>query len=121
MTEVISMLVVEDEALVRMNIVDGLQDGGFVVFEAANANEAIEQLLANPSIVAMFTDIDMPGDMDGLLLAATVLDRWPHVAIVVTSGHRNVGAGHLPVEARFLPKPYDTGKVANSIGEMLTS
>jgi two-component system, response regulator PdtaR len=119
MTENISVLVVEDEALVRMNIVNILEDEGFQVFEAANANQAIEMLIANPAIVAMFTDVDMPGGMDGLLLAATVRDRWPPIKIIVTSGHRNVDVEHLPIEARFIPKPYHAAKVARLFREML--
>lgn len=119
MSESIAVLVVEDEALVRIDIVDSLVADGFLVFEAANADEAIELLHVNPSIVAMFTDIDMPGSMDGLRLAAAVRDRWPPVVIIVTSGHRNVEVDQLPTEARFMSKPYDAGKVASSIREML--
>jgi two-component system, response regulator PdtaR len=117
----ITVLVVEDEALVRMGIVDELEDAGFEVLEAANATEAIEQLAANVRISLIFTDVDMPGDMDGLKLAAAVRDRWPPIKIIVTSGHRVVDARALPTDARFLPKPYNPDHVVRSIREMVAA
>ncbi|MEP7457703.1 response regulator, partial [Phyllobacterium sp. SB3] len=99
----IAVLVVEDEALIRMGIVDELELAGFEVMEAANAAEAIDQLAANPLISVMFTDVDMPGGVDGLKLAAAVRDRWPPIKIIVTSGHRTVNVDALPTETRFLP------------------
>ena len=106
------VLVVEDEPLVRMGIVDYLEDQGFTVLEACGADEAVDLLVSNPTIQLLFTDIDMPGGMDGLKLAAAVRKRWPPVKIVVTSGHRRVEVGDLPVEAKFLPKPYNPDTVA---------
>jgi len=106
------VLVVEDEPLVRMGIVDYLEDQGFTVLEAAGADEAVDMLVRNPSVQLLFTDIDMPGGMDGLKLAAAVRKRWPPIKIVVTSGHRKVGVNDLPVEAKFLPKPYNPDTVA---------
>lgn len=75
----IMVLVVEDEVLVRMDIVMSLEGQGFNVLEAANADEAIDLLNAHSHICIMFTDIDMPGSMDGLKLAAAVRDRWQPV------------------------------------------
>ena len=78
MIDQIAVLVVEDEALIRMDVVDQLEDEGFVAFEAANADEAIAHLEAQPQIRILFTDIDMPGSMDGLRLAAAqhvMIDR----------------------------------------------
>ena len=115
-----AVLVVEDEALVRMGIVDELEDAGFEVFEAANSGIAIEILIANPRINVMFTDIDMPGGVDGLKLAASVRDRWPPITIIVTSGLRAIGVESLPVRARFMPKPYNPDVVVRSIREMMT-
>lgn len=114
----IAVLVVEDEVLIRMSIVAELEDAGFEVFEASNAAEAIEVLIANTRIRLMFTDIDMPGGVDGLKLAASVRDRWPPIKIIVTSGHRSVDVDALPVEARFMAKPYDLDSVILSIREM---
>ncbi len=75
----IAVLIVEDEALIRMDMAAFLDDGGFVVYEAANADEAIAILHLHSDIRVMFTDIDMPGSMDALRLAAAVRDRWPPV------------------------------------------
>jgi DNA-binding NtrC family response regulator len=114
----ISVLVVEDETIIRMSIVDELEDAGFEVFQASNAAQAIEVLIANSSIEVMFTDVDMPGGVDGLKLAASVRDRWPPIKIVVTSGHRKVDVNALPVETCFVAKPYDPTAVIRSIREM---
>ena len=81
------ILVVEDEGLVRMAAADDLVEAGFKVIEAANADQAIQMLEAHPEITILFTDIDMPGSMDGPKLAAAVRDRWPPLKIIVTSGH----------------------------------
>ena len=113
-----TVLVVEDEALVRMGIVDELEDAGFEVFEAANATDAIDTLIANSQISVMFTDIDMPGGVDGLKLSASVRDRWPPIAINITSGHRTVDVADHPVRARFMSKPYNPDTVVRSIREM---
>lgn len=114
----IAVLVVEDEAIIRMSIVEELEDTGFEVFEASNAAQAIEVLIANSRIGVMFTDVDMPGGVDGLKLAASVRDRWPPIKIIVTSGHRRIDVDALPVEARFMVKPYDPNAVIRSIREM---
>jgi DNA-binding response OmpR family regulator len=114
-----AVLVVENEALVRMGIVDELEDAGFEVFEVANSGIAIDILIANPRIEVMFTEIDMPGGVDGLKLAASVRDRWPPITILVTSGLRAVGVESLPVRARFMPKPYNPDVVVRSIREMM--
>ena len=108
----IVVLVVEDEPLVRMAIVDYLEDEGFRVLQASNADEAVAILTRDLTVQIMFTDIDMPGGMDGLKLAAAVRDRWPPIKIVVTSGHRMVAADNLPLEAQFFPKPYDPDTIA---------
>lgn len=117
----ISVLVVEDEALVRMGMVDYLEDSGFDVFEAASADEAIVMLVEHAEISVLFTDVDMPGGMDGLRLAAAVRDRWPPIKIVVTSGHRNVTPDELPDEARFFHKPYNPDEVATVFRAMARS
>lgn len=75
--ELITVLVVEDEVIIRMDISSALEAAGFRVLEAGNADEAITILHQSPDIQVLFTDIDMPGSMDGLKLAAAVRDRWP--------------------------------------------
>lgn len=111
----IVVLVVEDEPLVRMGIVSHLEDDGFKVLEAGNADEAIALLTLHLDIQIMFTDVDMPGGIDGLKLAAAVRDRWPPIKIVVTSGHRKVAVEELPVEAQFFPKPYNPYKISEAL------
>jgi DNA-binding response OmpR family regulator len=110
--------VVEDEALIRFTIADDLRDAGFEVFEAETADEAIA-ILMREDIRLLFTDIDMPGSMDGLRLSAIVRDRWPPVRIIVTSGKRVPSAGLLPAGSRFMPKPYTTAGVLDAVRTML--
>jgi CheY-like chemotaxis protein len=115
----ITVLVVEDEVFVRMDIVQFLEDEGFKVLEASNADDAILLLDAHSEVRLMFTDIDMPGSMDGLKLAAAVRDRWPPVQIIVTSGHWQMSDSALPVSGRFLSKPYDPSCVIHAIRELI--
>lgn len=119
MTQQITVLVVEDEPIVRMDISDHLQDLGFKVLEAANAAEAVEMLQDNAGIQIMFTDVDMPGGTDGLMLAAAVRERWPPIKIIVTSGHRKVNMDDIPADSRFFGKPYRASAVVDAINEMM--
>jgi CheY-like chemotaxis protein len=96
MPDRISVLIVEDESLILMDIADQLEAEGFIVFQAGNADRAIDILSAHSSISLIFTDIDMPGSMDGLKLAEAVQKRWPPVKIIVTSGHRIVDITDMP-------------------------
>jgi CheY-like chemotaxis protein len=100
------VLVVEDETLIRMNSVDMIRDLGFEVIEAVDADEAVLLLESIPDIGVVFTDIQMPGSMDGLLLAAVVRDRWPPVALLIASGRERPSIADMPAGARFIPKPY---------------
>ena len=118
MAQPISVLVVEDEELIRMDIADFLHEEGFVVYEAANADEAIRLLEIHPPITVLFTDIDMPGSMDGLKLSAAVRDRWPPVKIVITSGHRIIEVTDLPDGVFFFSKPYRHLDVAAAFREI---
>ncbi len=99
------VLVVEDEPLIRMDLVDYLSDAGFEVFEAAHADEAIVMLERNSRIQILVTDVDMPGSMDGLKLSRAVRERWPPAKIVVMSGHRAVAVTDMPEGSMFFPKP----------------
>jgi DNA-binding response OmpR family regulator len=100
------VLVVEDEALIRMSSADVIRDFGFEVLEAVDADHAVSLLESVPGITIVFTDIQMPGSMDGLLLAAIVRDRWPPIALLVTSGKLRPGSSDMPSGARFISKPY---------------
>jgi two-component system, response regulator PdtaR len=119
MTDKIAVLVVEDEPLTRIDVVDQLEQNGFDVLQAPNADTAIKLLESNPAIRVLFTDIDMPGSMDGLKLAAAVRDRWPPIRIIITSGLRKIDIGALPQEARFFPKPYNVSEVASTMRAMV--
>ncbi len=114
-----TVIVVEDETIVRMDIAMSLEDEGFTVLEASNADEAIGLLNAHAEIRLMFTDIDMPGSMDGLKLAEAVRDRWPPVKIIIASGHRQLRDDLLPIEGKFFSKPYDHARIISAIREML--
>jgi DNA-binding NtrC family response regulator len=120
-TEQQIVLVVEDEALIRFNIVDALEAAGFIVHEACNVEEAVTVLNAYPEIKAVFTDVDMPGSMDGLKLAAVVYAEWPKTKIIVTSGHRNVTPADIPVQSRFFMKPYNPSTIIANLSEMLAA
>lgn len=112
------ILVVEDETFIRMDVVEMLRAAGFHVLEATNAYEAIQMLERNSDVRVIFTDIDMPGSMNGLKLAAAVRDRWPPVSIIATSGHFEIQAGDLPADARFVPKPYQSAQIISAIREL---
>jgi len=100
------ILIVEDEPLLRLDTVDMIEDEGFNTVEASNADSALQMLEKNSDVTVLCTDIDMPGSMDGLALAQIVRKRWPNIAIVVVSGHHRPSSNSLPVDGRFVPKPY---------------
>ncbi|HVW91759.1 MAG TPA: response regulator [Devosia sp.] len=116
-----AVLVVEDEVLIRMSIADSIAEAGFVVYEAANADQAIRLMEAHGDIRILFTDIDMPGSMDGLRLAEAVRHRWPPVKILITSGHIRIKPEELPVEGRFFAKPYDPAQVVSTMQDLLAA
>ncbi len=113
------VLVVEDEILIRMSSVDMIRDFGFGVVEASNAAEAVSVLESVPDITAVFTDIQMPGEMDGLLLAATVRDRWPPLALLITSGKVRPPADGMPTGARFIAKPYSSLQLKENLQSLM--
>ena len=113
------VLIVEDELLLRMNAVDMIKSAGFEVVEAENADEAIEILEVRRDITVVFTDIQMPGSMEGLKLARAVRGRWPPIKIVATSGLVDVGEKDLPEGGRFLAKPYRSEELADVLRELI--
>ena len=116
-----AVLIVEDEPLIRMGTVYKIEDAGFEVYEAASADAAIALLELHKEIRLIFTDVDMPGSMDGLKLAHYVRGRWPPVKIIVTSGHVKVTEESLPAGALFLPKPYDPAEITHKVREMIAA
>jgi two-component system, response regulator PdtaR len=106
-----TVLVVEDEPVVLFSICEDLASEGYEVVPAANADKAIEILESRNDINTVFTDVEMPGSMDGLRLAAAVRDRWPPIHIVITSGRGRPLDAQMPARTQFLGKPYQTADV----------
>lgn len=102
----IVVLVVEDEAIIRMNAVAIIEDAGYDVFEASNADDAIFLLETRPGIGVVFSDIEMPGSMDGLKLIHAVRERWPPVVLILASGRFSPQAADMPSDTVFRRKPY---------------
>jgi two-component system, response regulator PdtaR len=100
------ILVVEDDPFLRMLTVEFVNEAGFETLEACDADQAIAILESNPTITVLFTDINMPGSMDGLKLARVVSNRWPVIEILIASGHVLLQQADLPPNGRFLHKPY---------------
>ena len=109
------VLVVEDDALLRMHAAEIIEEAGFQVVEAENADEAIRMLESRADIRIIFTDIDMPGSMNGLKLAHAVANRWPPIRIVATSGHFQVRDGDLPTGGQFIAKPYRATQIISTL------
>lgn len=101
------VLVVEDELLLRMRAVDIVQDAGLTPVEAVSADEAIEILESRKDIAVLFTDIQMPGSMDGLRLAYLVNSRWPHIKIILVSGQVSITEIDKPEDSKFFSKPLE--------------
>ncbi len=112
------VLIVEDEPFVRLMGADFLSGAGFEVLEAGNAEEALRILEATPDVRVVFSDVEMPGSLDGLGLARNICRRWPGIGIVLTSGHR-LRAETIPREGRFLAKPYDGRALVRHIAEIV--
>jgi CheY-like chemotaxis protein len=113
------VLIVEDEFLVRMGTRAAVETAGFDVLEAGDSDEAIAILSARDDIRLIFTDVHMPGSMDGLKLAHFVRDRWPPVKIIATSGRVRIAESDLPEGGRFLPKPYSAGEITATLRELI--
>jgi len=113
------VLLVEDEAIVRLIGADALEDAGYEVIDAASADEALRILEAIEEIEVLFTDIRMPGSMDGLELAKLVHERWPAIKILVTSGDTWPPKKILPDDGRFLAKPYKIERLQDEVSRLL--
>ena len=110
-----AVLIVEDDALVRAEAVDLCEEAGFTTYEARNADQAIRQLELHSEIRVLFTDVEMPGTMDGLKLARAVRDRWPPVTIMVTSGRTKVIKEDMPENGLFFSKPYPPDAIIKAL------
>ena len=113
------VLVVEDEMVLRMRAVDIVEDAGFEPIEAVSADEALEILESRDDISLLFTDIQMPGSMDGLKLAHATHNRWPHIKIILVSGQIAVTDADKPDNSRFFPKPLEILKTVLELQQMV--
>ncbi len=113
-----AVLIVEDEPLIRMDAVDMIREAGFRTYEAASADQAIALMDKHLDIGILFTDIDMPGTMDGVKLAAYVRDRRPPVVIIIASGAVGLDRATFPDGASFFPKPYTARQITASLHEI---
>jgi CheY-like chemotaxis protein len=101
------VLVVEDEMLLRMRAINMVEDAGYTSLEAVDADEAVAILQSRSDIALLFTDIQMPGSMDGLTLAHAVHKRWPPIKIILVSGQLKLASIDLPADSRFFGKPLE--------------
>ena len=113
------VLVVDDQAMIRMFGADMIADAGYTVIEAKNADEALRILEEAEDISLLFSDIDMPGSMDGLELAELVHKRWPDMRLLLTSGAHRLSNDDVPDDGRFLPKSYGPDAVVETIKDLL--
>ena len=113
------VLVVEDDWLLRLIAIEIVEDAGLVAIEAANADEAIAILECRADIALIFTDVDMPGSMDGLRLAHAVRRRWPPIKIIIVSGKTHLSNADLPSDARFFSKPYSAPNMISELRSLV--
>jgi CheY-like chemotaxis protein len=115
------VLVVEDEPVLRMLAVEVVEEAGFIAIEARDADEAVILLESRTDIALLFTDINMPGSMDGLKLAHAVRDRWPPIKILVVSGQQRLKSSDLPSNSCFFGKPYQASSLVEELRSMIGS
>ncbi|WP_206185558.1 response regulator [Thioclava sp. JM3] len=113
--DAIKVLVVEDEAIIRMDLVLGLEELGYDVIEANSADAALNLLEARHEIDLLITDIDMPGKMDGVGLAHEVRRRFSACQIIIMSGHSAPETLDLPKRSAFVSKPISPGELAAAV------
>jgi CheY-like chemotaxis protein len=113
------VLVVEDEMLLRMRAVDMVQDAGYISVEAVDADDALGILQSRSDIALLFTDIQMPGSMNGLELAHAVHERWPPIKIILASGQLQLSSCDIPQDSRFFGKPLKADEMIAEMRDML--
>lgn len=99
-------LVVDDDPLILMDTADMIADEGYAVVEANTADQAYDFLDRHPTLQLLFTDVQMPGELDGFDLARVVAERWPHICVVIASGEADPRPGEIPDNATFISKPF---------------
>jgi two-component system, response regulator PdtaR len=115
------VLVVEDEPLLRMLAVEVVEEAGFIAIEARDADEAVVLLESRSDITLLFTDINMPGSMDGLKLAHAARNRWPPIKILVVSGKQRLQSSDLPSNSCFVEKPYQASALVEELRSLVGS
>ncbi len=113
------VLVVEDSTIIRMGAVDLVLSAGYEALEACDADEAIRILEEREDVDLVFTDVQMPGTMDGIKLCHYIRERWPPVKLLVASGKAILEESSLPVGSRFFSKPYDDHAITDAMARML--
>jgi CheY-like chemotaxis protein len=113
------VLVVEDEMLLRMKAVDMVEDAGYISAEATDADEALAILQSRSDIALLFTDVQMPGSMNGLQLAHVVHERWPPIKIILASGQLKLSGSDIPQDSRFFGKPLKSDEMIAEMRDML--
>jgi CheY-like chemotaxis protein len=113
------VLVVEDEMMLRMKVVDMVEDAGYIPVEAVDADEAMTILQSRSDIALLLTDVQMPGSMNGLQLAHAVHERWPPIKIILASGQLKLSGSDIPLDSRFFGKPLQSAEVIAEMREML--
>lgn len=114
------VLVVEDSTIIRMGAMDLVLAAGYEALEAHDADEAIRILESRDDIDLVFTDVHMPGTMDGIKLSHYIRDRWPPVKLIVASGAAILEESSLPVGSKFFSKPYDDHTITDVMADLLS-
>ncbi|KQM71934.1 MULTISPECIES: response regulator [unclassified Sphingomonas] len=109
------VLIVEDHLLVQITATAQIEDAGMATLVANDADEALQILATRNDVRTVFTDIDMPGTMDGLALAMVVRERWPDIRVVVTSGGKPRAVDRLPDDVAFFQKPYEYSAIVDEL------
>ena len=113
------VLIVEDDLILRMRSVDIVEDAGYTPVEAVDADEALGILQSRSDIALLFTDIQMPGSMDGLQLAHAVYARWPQLKIILVSGQLRLSSAEIPRDSRFFGKPLESAQMITEMQDMI--
>jgi CheY-like chemotaxis protein len=117
-----TVVVVEDEPLVRLAATSLFAEAGITVVEFADGDAAIDYVRDHKGdVAAILTDIYLPGDTDGLELAGIVSEVCPDIAVLVTSGNHRIAPGHLGPRVRYLPKPWHPADLLSTMREAVRS
>ena len=114
------VLVVEDSTIIRMGAVDLILNAGYEALQACDADEAIRILEYRTDIDLVFTDVQMPGTMDGIKLSHHIRERWPPVKLIVASGNQILHESSLPSGSRFFSKPYNDRAITDEMARLLS-